>query len=550
MYFTVFMNQIVDFFQKLFDPAGFPARWNCGKGWTDFHGWLYIISDLLIWSAYFAIPVIIISYNTRRKDVRFQKVYLLFAGFILTCGITHLLDAIVFWYPVYRLSALALLATGLISWLTVYHLIKLLPVAFTLKTSEELEVEIAQRKMVEIDLEAKITQMNEAQAIAIMGSWEWDVVNNKLSWSASMFRIYDLLPFSEEISYERYLSLTHPDDKSFVDNAIKQAFTDKKFVDFYHRVITPAGNIKTLQAKGEIVVNSEGKVVKMIGTEQDVSEQKKMDHELLIKSHDLEEINIELQKFAYVASHDLQEPLRKINTFLSRLENESELIQKDEKSVYYIHKIKSSATRMQQLMLDILNYSRLTSASVVFEKTDLFELIQSILIDMEISIQNTEAIISVGSLPTIDANESQFSQLFQNLIANAIKFRKPGEAPIIEINAELINGSEVNNQQIKTHYKFSGWAENYYWDKEQFCKITVRDKGIGLAPEYYERIFTAFERLHNLSQYEGTGIGLAICKKIVDFHHGNISVDCSGNGTVFTVIIPTSQLNFVGRMAS
>ena len=544
------MDQIIDFFQKLFNPSGFPARWNCGKGWTDFHGWLYIISDLLIWSAYFAIPLLIVSYITKRKDVRFHKVYFLFAGFILTCGITHLLDAVVFWYPVYRLSAMALLATGIISWLTVYHLIKLLPVAFTLKTSEELEAEVEMRKLVEIHLEAKIAQMNEAQTIAIMGSWEWDVVNNKLSWSASMYRIYDLLPFSEEISYERYLSLTHPDDKSFLDNAIKQAFADKKFIDFYHRILTPAGNVKTLQAKGEIVVDSEGQVVKMIGTGQDVSEQKKIDHELLIKSHDLQEINTELQKFAYVASHDLQEPLRKIKTYLSRLENENETLQKDQKSLDYINKIKSSASRMQQLMLDILDYSRLTSASVVFEKTDLFELIQSILIDMEISIQNTEAIISVGSLPIIDANESQFSQLFQNLIANAIKFRKPGEAPKVEINAELINGLEVNIQQIKTHYKFSGWDEKNYWDKEQFCKLTVRDKGIGLAPEYYERIFTAFERLHNLSQYEGTGIGLAICKKIVEFHHGNISVECSENGTVFTVIIPSSQSNFRGRMAS
>jgi len=544
------MDQIIDFFQKLFNPSGFPARWNCGKGWTDFHGWLYIISDLLIWSAYFAIPLLIVSYITKRKDVRFHKVYFLFAGFILTCGITHLLDAVVFWYPVYRLSAMALLATGIISWLTVYHLIKLLPVAFTLKTSEELEAEVEMRKLVEIHLEAKIAQMNEAQTIAIMGSWEWDVVNNKLSWSASMYRIYDLLPFSEEISYERYLSLTHPDDKSFLDNAIKQAFADKKFIDFYHRILTPAGNVKTLQAKGEIVVDSEGQVVKMIGTGQDVSEQKKIDHELLIKSHDLQEINTELQKFAYVASHDLQEPLRKIKTYLSRLENENETLQKDQKSLDYINKIKSSASRMQQLMLDILDYSRLTSASVVFEKTDLFELIQSILIDMEISIQNTEAIISVGSLPIIDANESQFSQLFQNLIANAIKFRKPGEAPKVEINAELINGLEVNIQQIKTHYKFSGWDEKNYWDREQFCKLTVRDKGIGLAPEYYERIFTAFERLHNLSQYEGTGIGLAICKKIVEFHHGNISVECSENGTVFTVIIPSSQSNFRGRMAS
>ena len=145
------MNQVTEFFSKLFDDSGFPPRWHCGK-WTDFHGWLYIISDLMIWGAYFAIPTIIIRYITRKQEARFQRVYFLFASFILACGTTHLLDAITFWYPAYRLNALVRFGTGVVSWLTVFHLVKLLPVAFSLKTAEQLESEVLHREDVELQL--------------------------------------------------------------------------------------------------------------------------------------------------------------------------------------------------------------------------------------------------------------------------------------------------------------------------------------------------------------------------------------------------------------
>jgi two-component system, chemotaxis family, sensor kinase Cph1 len=146
-----FMGQFIDFFRELFSSEGFPARWNYGK-WTNFHGWFYIISDTLIWTAYFAIPIIIIRYISHRHDVKFAKLYFLFGGFILACGFTHLLDAIIFWYPLYRLEALVKFITGIISWITVFYLIKNLPVAFSLKTTHQLEEEIALRKNAEDEL--------------------------------------------------------------------------------------------------------------------------------------------------------------------------------------------------------------------------------------------------------------------------------------------------------------------------------------------------------------------------------------------------------------
>lgn len=138
------MEQITEFFKKLFDSSDWPPRWYCGR-WTEFHGWLYIISDLLVWSAYFTIPLIIIKYITKRYDARFVRLYFLFAGFILACGSTHLFDAITFWVPVYRVNALVRLITGVLSWITVFYLIKVLPEAFALKSQKQMEDEIEQR---------------------------------------------------------------------------------------------------------------------------------------------------------------------------------------------------------------------------------------------------------------------------------------------------------------------------------------------------------------------------------------------------------------------
>ncbi len=141
-------RDISDFFRNLLDTADWPPRWHCGK-WTEFHGWLYIISDLLIWSAYFSIPLIIIRYISRRQDIRFIRLYFLFAAFILACGSTHLLDAVAFWQPAYRLNALVRLVTGVLSWVTVFYLVRYLPLAFALRSSTELEIEIGQRKKAE-----------------------------------------------------------------------------------------------------------------------------------------------------------------------------------------------------------------------------------------------------------------------------------------------------------------------------------------------------------------------------------------------------------------
>jgi PAS domain S-box-containing protein len=539
------MDQVIAFFKGLFDTSDWPPRWHCGQ-WSSFHGWFYIISDLLIWSAYFAIPLIIIDFISKRNDVRFHRIYFLFAAFILACGLTHLIDAAMFWMPMYRLSALVRFITGVLSWFTVYSLFKVLPFAFSLKSAAELEKEVAQRIKAEEELQFKILQLNEAQEIANMGHWEWNIKTDKVTWSDQLFRIYGLSISQNGLDYKSYLEYIHPDDRDNVDAIIQQAFDNRVMPEYYHRIVTPEGKIKTLLARGEVVTKN-GEVIKMIGTGQDVTSLKETEQNLLIKTSDLELMNEELQKFAYVASHDLQEPLRKIKTYISLLQGQGASEIDDEKRQLYRQKIVHAADRMQNLIEDILNFSRISTSGIdAFEKTDLNSVLKSVLIDMETVVGETNAKISTEPLPTIAANSTQIRQLFQNLFSNAIKFTKKGEVPVIEIKGEIISGRNVSIPvHIKSHYKFTGWDEKNYWAKEKFCKISIKDHGIGFDNKYKDKIFEAFQRLNTPSQYGGTGIGLAICKKIAEFHHGTITAESEhGKFTSFTIFLPVQQDNF------
>jgi signal transduction histidine kinase len=373
------MKDISEFFQGLFATDKWPARWKCGE-WSDFHGWVYILSELMIWTAYFLMPVIILKYFSNKKAViKFQKVYVLFASFILLCGSTHFLDALMFWVPMYRLNALVRLATGIVSLFTLYHLIKILPTVFKQKTNIELEKEIQRREEAE---------------------------------------------------------------------------------------------------------------------------------------RDLAEANKNLQAFAYVASHDLQEPLRKINTFTDLLlKNNTATF--DDRSKLYAKKIMSSTDRMSTMIKDVLTLStinkelELTNASPTVAAKNALE-------DLEIKILETHAVVNIGDIPEVKGNQVYLTQLFMNLIGNAIKFSK--EDPVIDITGE---------------------------EKGSHVLIYVKDNGIGINENDVDKIFSPFQRLHKQTEYEGSGIGLSICQKIIDVHGGSIRIKSRvGLGTTFIIELPKADDQF------
>lgn len=532
------MSEWIDLISRLFDTSDWPPRWNCGK-WTETHGWLYIVSDLLIWGAYFAIPLVILRYITKRYDLRFFKLYILFATFIFACGATHLLDAIMFWWPAYRLSALIKLFTGVVSWVTVFAIFHNLPRAFRLKSPEELEAEVEIRKKAEEKLALKNRQLNEAQTIARMGHWEWDVKSNKVDWSESLFEIYGIPAKETGLSYEEFLERVHPDDRDMTNRSIGTALSAKKFNDFFHRIVLPSGEIRTLHARGEIVCDASGSIVKVIGTGHDVTEEIRTKNDLLLKTEKLENINQELQRYAYVASHDLQEPLRKITTFVSMLREESSSIS-SESAMNYIGKIEAASVRMQKLIQDVLNFSSLSFRPErgTPEKVDLHQVVQNVLSDLEVTIMMNNVMINLSPLPSMTGDATQLGQLFQNLIGNAIKFRSRERTPVVNITFQIL----PHNQTSLAEFDKSGF-------NDEALQITIEDNGIGFDEKYKDLIFQMFQRLHTRSEYDGTGIGLALCKRIVEYHKGTISVSSEpGVGSRFIITFPKDHTHMNGSL--
>ncbi len=407
-----------------------------------------------------------------------------------------------------------------------------------------MEKEVEQRKLAEKELLRKNRQLNEAQDIAKLGHWEWDIISGTLYWSKGMYRVFDL-DDTQPISYDLFLNCVHPDDREQVNRLVTTALETRVFPEYYHRVIVKSGEVRTIHARGEIVVDSKGDVIKLLGTGQDVTEIKKAEQALLIKTRELQQVNSELEKFAYVASHDLQEPLRKLTTYASLLNNDYKHLL-DENGLLFLDKITHSSLRMKKLINDVLNFSKLSSQQMEVEPTDLHEIVQNIVSDLEIVIADSGAQVTVENLPEIEANALQMHQLFINLISNALKFRKENEAPRIHIGCTMVPGLQLPAEYIqKYQYRFNTIGSENLMGQEKFCQVTITDNGIGFNQQYIARIFEVFQRLHNKKQYEGTGIGLAICKKIIENHDGYITAEShEGQGSVFTIYLPVSQKHF------
>ncbi len=242
------------------------------------------------------------------------------------------------------------------------------------------------------------------------------------------------------------------------------------------------------------------------------------------RTRELKQTDEELQKFIYIASHDLQEPLRKIRTFGDRLKTRfTEPM--DERSHHYLERMDREVDRMQGLIYDLRIFSSISSKAQPFVPVDLGSVVLEVVSDLEEKIKQSGGKVEIGQLPKIDADPLQMHQLFQNLIGNALKFAKKNEDPVIKVHGMFSNRNGAE-------------AENDYY------QLTVEDNGIGFDEKYAERIFGVFQRLHDKSEYEGTGIGLSVCKKIVERHGGSITAKSEpGEGAKFIITLPVKQIN-------
>jgi len=338
---------------------------------------------------------------------------------------------------------------------------------------------------------------------------------------------------NENAIREEIRSTIHPDDNPIRVKA-HLASLQTGHLSYQARVIHPDESVHWVNITGRVLFDG-GKPRKLIGVIQDITdhieEKNKIEEQVAIRTQELADVNnslersnAELAQFAYIASHDLQEPLRKITMFSNMLEKNLEQTI-NEQGRKYLEKIHNSATRMHRLINDVLAYSRLRKDHEIFEMVDLNEIIKNAIEDYELLIEQKNATILYENLPTVEAIPLQMAQLFGNLIGNALKFTRTDVIPVIGISA---------NRATEEEYEQLSFPRDL-----EYYKIQLRDNGIGLRPEHSEQIFEIFKRLHKKSDYEGTGIGLAMCKKIAMNHRGDINaLGSNQEGAVFNIYLP------------
>ncbi|MBB4803089.1 CHASE3 domain sensor protein/nitrogen-specific signal transduction histidine kinase [Flavobacterium nitrogenifigens] len=363
----------------------------------------------------------------------------------------------------------------------------------------------------------------ESESIGNFSTWQWDLDADKIDYSDNQFRLLGFEPNAFVPSKETLLKFVHPDDKDAVAKSIDGIIENKQVPFIYYKIIRPDFEVRYFKTTGKLVTDQQGSKI-LLGINFDITDEHLLNIELQERNKELEKSNKELASFNHVASHDLQEPLRKIQTFISRVSDADKEVM-SESGKNYITKIESSAKRMRVLIDDLLLFSRTNTTKKEFIKINLNELLDNAESELAEVIEEKRAVIKSNKLPKLSVIPYQIEQLFINLIGNSLKYSRPDIEPEISISSEKVNACdypEIVDQSVK-----------------KFHKITFTDNGMGFDPQFKETIFILFQRLHSKTDYPGTGIGLAICKKIVENHKGHITADSTlGKGSVFTVFLP------------
>ena len=366
--------------------------------------------------------------------------------------------------------------------------------------------------------------------------WTSDTEGNLNYFNQSVYDFSGLTP--EEINKDGWIQIVHPEDRDGNVSAWTKSVTTGEPFLFEHRFRRHDGEYRWQLSRAIPQKDAHGNIQMWVGTSTDIQDQKIFTNqlekevkertaELEQKNIDLEKINKELQSFAYISSHDLQEPLRKIQTFASRiLEKEYENLSDNGKDQFV--RMRKAAERMQTLIDDLLAYSHTNIDERKFEVINLGKIIEEVKSDFKEELQQAGATIAIGKMYDIPIIPFQFRQLLHNLISNSLKFSIPGQSPHIQINSEMVTDNMPFSNDLLSPHK-------------TYCHISVSDNGIGFEKEYSKKIFELFQRLHGRAAYSGTGIGLAIVKKIVENHHGYILANAeTSKGATFDIYIPAT----------
>lgn len=365
-------------------------------------------------------------------------------------------------------------------------------------------VDIDDRKRAENALRESEERQRLAADAGNIGLWDWDMPSNRVVWSERVYGFHGLEPGTFDGTMDGFSKLVHPQDVERVQDAIRRALDERLPYQLEFRIVRPNGEVRWLATSARVVYGERGQPVRMLGATVDTTERHEAEEELRRK-------NAELEEFAYIASHDLQEPLRMVNIFTQKLLR-SHVRPGDTEAQEFAEFIGSGVKRMEGLIRDLLSYSRTIQAESARGRTaSLAAAVAQSVALLTMQIEEAGASIQPGDLPEVPGDESQFAAVFQNLISNSLKYRHPERTPTVQISAEQSDGSTM---------------------------IAVRDNGIGFDPAYADRIFGLFKRLHT-NEYPGTGLGLAICKRVIERHGGRIWAESQpGQGSTFYFSVP------------
>ena len=374
------------------------------------------------------------------------------------------------------------------------------------------------------DLLIREAYMSLAQQMAGMASWEWQLDKTEIEWSPEMYKFWGFEMNEISVTLDTVATMTHPEDLPILQKAIESVMSGQN-VDIEYRRYDKLGNEIVILTKTLIKKDINGEPISVFGIDMNISDIRITQNNLKIQNQRLSEVNAELNSFNYIASHDLKEPLRKIQMFSDRIiQHENDNL--SEKAKAYFDRILHVTNHMQQLIDSLLVFSKVSESSdFEFSPVDLNTVLANIEDIYSEHIIEKNAVITKSELPIILGLPEQVAQVFNNLINNALKFARHGEQPNIHVSAKKERNTTINNVNVD------------YW------KIDITDNGIGFEPEYEQKIFEIFQRLHSKTEYDGTGIGLSICKKIMQKHDGYIQATSKLNeGSVFSLYFPIKKI--------
>lgn len=383
-------------------------------------------------------------------------------------------------------------------------------VAMDLSELEASEETIRQIKEQQDQLREIHYRLELAAEAGDIGTWEFEVLTKKIIWDNRCKKMFGLMP-QAEVTYELFLSLIHPDDRKMIGQGVENCTIQNNDYKVEFRAVLPNGTQRWFYSKGRGIFDDSGNLLRLNGVVIDITERRKNEEDLKRFAEELKRSNSDLEQFAYVASHDMREPLRAITGFMALL-SERYKGRLDEKADKYITYAVNGAKRMDELLSALLEYSHVQTHKQKHALVLVQDPLKEAMDNLRHIIVKNQAIIKFDALPTVKADDRLLMQLFQNLIQNAIKFKSEDRDPEIHIGCK---------------------KENRYW------LFWVKDNGIGIEPQHYERIFNVFSHINDTGKYAGSGIGLSVCKKIVERHGGRIWVESEiGNGSTFYFTIP------------